>query len=583
LHCVISCLEKIHSGQSVGSPLSMKHDMRAILDRPSVHLLILALVSFQAYWFNISLSLFAETEGLYAIVTHTMMANGDFVHLTARGDPYYNKPPLFFWLQALGAQGFGWSEMALRLPSVLGSCGVIATTYGFGRLLFSPIAGFWAGLVVATCYAGFWFGPLAIIDPVLTFFMTFGMYAWARAYFLESSSPWYAVGCVALALGAMVKTLHAIAMPALVFGAFLWVRRDSRVLRDRWLWIGMGLLVLLLGGYYLFLGEAFWHHFFFKENLQRLVAQVGDKQTSALEAYWGSRPLHWYGYAIWFDAFPWSVILPAGMMVLWKQAIKIQRSGELWLLLWVMGYFLAFTLVPEKHERYLLPLMPAIGLVVGYVYHRFFMNKEVFPAAQKILRGMLGVLGVLFGIAVFLAPLLLQKKWFLAPEVVPLFIRICFGVGGVALLGLAIRNHIRLGLLGVGMLGIGLMLVVTVFIIPGIHAEGAPREVFLENRRWLSNSHDPIQVLQSCGWRGDEDQFYWDFYHGHFQIIGEGLSDSAAVETLLQELREQKKLVIMMTEAQYNGLLTTHENFESRIVLKFHRSKQHIYVVTMQV
>jgi hypothetical protein len=184
---------------------------------------------------------------------------------------------------------------------------------------------------------------------------------------------------------------------------------------------------------------------------------------------------------------------------------------------------------------------------------------------------------------VFIAPVLLQKKWFLAPEVVPLVVRVGFGMGGLVLLGLAIKNQIRLGLLGVGMFGIGLMLAVTVFIIPGIHAEGAPREVFLENQRWLSHPTDPIRVLQSCSWRGDEDQFYWDFFHGNFHIVGEGLSDSAALKALQQELREHKKLVIMMTEAQYNDLIANHPDFESRIDLKFHRSKKQIYVVRVHV
>jgi len=247
----------------------------------------------------------------------------------------------------------------------------------------------------------------------------------------------------------------------------------------------------------------------------------------------------------------------------------------------VVGYFLAFSLVPEKHERYLLPLMPAIGLGVGYVYHSFFNHDGASISGQKILGWMIGLLGVLFGIAVFLAPVLLQKKWFLAPEVVPLFVRVSFGVGALALLGLAIKNHIRLGLLGVGIFGIGLMLAVTVFIIPGIHAEGAPRSVLVENQRWLSHPTDPIRVFQACGWRGDEDQFYWDFFHGHFRIVGEGLSNSAALEALEQELREHKKLVIMMTEAQYNDLIANHPDFEIRIALKFHRSKKLIYVVRM--
>ncbi|MDH5564396.1 MAG: glycosyltransferase family 39 protein [Nitrospirota bacterium] len=549
--------------------------------RPYLHLLILVFVGYQAFVSNISLSLFGETEGLYAIVTHTMMAAGDYVHLSLRGEPYFNKPPLFFWLQALGAHALGWSELALRLPSVLASCGLIATTYGLGRVLFSSVAGFWAALVVATCYAGFWFGPLAIIDPVLTFFMTFGMYAWARAYFQESSPKWYAIGCVALALGSMVKTLHALAMPVLVIGGFLWIKRDSRVLREPWLWVGIGLFGAILGGYYVLLGQAFWQHFFFEENLQRLVAQVGDKEASAFEAYWGKRPIHWYGYAIWFDAFPWSVLLPTGLVLMWKQRPWRQASRELWVLLWVGGYLLAFSLVPEKHERYLLPLLPGIGLVVGYVYQSFCVDRPQ-ASGHALLTWMLGLLGVAFGVAVFLGPILLQKKWFLPVETIPLAVRVWFGIGGLTLLILAIRNKIRLALLGVGVLSMGLMLAVTVWIIPGIHAEGAPKSVFLENQQRLSHPTDPIRMFQTRSWRGDEDEFYWDVYHGHFQVVGEGLEDSEALKALKQELRAHHNLVIMMTEEQYNKLIANNPYFLIGIDLKFHRSRKQIYLVSLQ-
>jgi len=549
--------------------------------RPSLHLLILVFVGYQAFVSNISLSLFAETEGLYAIVTHTMMAAGDYVHLSLRGEPYFNKPPLFFWLQALGAHALGWSEVALRLPSALASFGTILATYGLGRILFSPVAGFWAALTVTTCYAALWFGPLAIIDPLLTFCMTLGMYAWARAYFQKSSQSWYLVAFAALAVGAMVKTLHAFAMPALVVSVFLWIRRDSQPFREPWFWAGFVFFGVLLGGYYGLLGQQFWQHFFFEENLQRLVAQVGDEKRSAFEAYWGKRPIQWYGYVIWFDAFPWSVILPTGLVLLWKQRPWRQASRELWVLLWVGGYLLAFSLVPEKHERYLLPLLPGIGLVVGYVYQYFCVDRPQ-ASGQALLTWMLGLLGVAFGVAVFLGPILLQKKWFLPVETIPLAVRVGFGIGGLTLLILAIRNKIRLALLGVGVLGVGLMLAVTVWIIPGIHAEGAPKSVFLENQQRLSHPTDPIRMFQTRSWRGDEDEFYWDVYHGHFQVVGEGLEDSAALKALKQELRAYQNLVIMMTEEQYNNLIANDHDFFARIDLKFHRSRKQIYLVSLQ-
>ena len=297
----------------------MNTSWASFLNRPSLHLLVLLVIGFQAFFSNISLSFLSETEGLYAMVTHTMMAAQDYVHLSLLDKPYLNKPPLFFWLQAETINVLGWSEAAHRLPSALASVGTMLTTYWFGCLLFSPLAGFWAALVVTTCYAGLWFGPLAIIDPVMTFCMTLGLYGLARAYFLGSSQNWYVVGFAALAVGSMLKTLHAFALPALTFAIFLWMRRDCRIFREWWFWIGLGISGLLLGGYYGFLGKEFWQHFFFEENLKRLVTVAGDTKNSAWEAYWGKRPIPWYFFTIWFDAFPWSAMIPIGFLLLWNQ------------------------------------------------------------------------------------------------------------------------------------------------------------------------------------------------------------------------------------------------------------------------
>ena len=557
----------------------MNTSWATFLYRPAFHIPLLLVIGFLAFCSNASTSLFGETEGLYAIVTHTMMSKQDYVHLWLRGEPYFNKSPLFFWLQAGFIHGLGWSEAALRLPAVLSSVGTMMTTYFLGRLLFSPMGGLWAALVVATCYAELWFGPLAIIDPVMTFCMTFGMYAWARAYFQESSQGWYVIGVVAFALGSMVKTLHALALPALVMGIFLWMRHDRRVFRESYFWIGVVTGGLLLGGYYLFLGQEFRQHFFLEENLKRMVTVAGDQRHSAWEAYWGKRPIVWYGLVIWFDAFPWSAILPVGLFLIWKRRPWLESPKELWVFLWVVVYFVVLSVAPEKHERYLLPLLPAIGLSVGYVYHRLF-QEESLSDGRRMLRGLLVCLGVACVVGVFLGPILLQKKWHVPLDVIPFALRVGLGLLGLALIGLALMNRLRMSLLGVGVLGLTFMVTVTGFIIPGILAEGSPRRVFDENQRWLKNRTDPILAFQSWDWRQDEDEFYWDYLHGHSRIVGNGLEDWLALKEMKRGIQRAPGLV-MMTEDQYDRLISRDPDLEVRILLEFYRAKKKILLLSL--
>lgn len=551
----------------------------AFLERPAIHIPLLLVIGFLAFISNASISLFGETEGLYAIVTHTMMAADDYVHLWLRGEPYFNKPPLFFWLQAGFIHGFGWSEAALRLPSIVSSLGTMITTYFLGRLLFSAMAGFWGALVCGTCYAGLWFGPLAIIDPVLTFCMTLGMYAWARAYFQESSQWWYLVGFASLALGSMVKTLHALALPILVMGVFLWMRRDRRVFREPYFVAGVVLSGLLLGGYYLLLGQEFRQHFFFEENLKRMITVSGDQQHSAWEAYWGKRPIFWYGLVIWFDAFPWSALFPVGLFLIWKRRPWLESPKELWVFLWVVVYFVSLSLTPEKHERYLMPLLPAFGLLVGYVYHRLLYETSV-SEGWGLLRGLLGCLGIVFVVAVILGPILIQKKWHVPLDIIPLALKLGLGMLGLMMIGLAIKNYLRMGLVGVGVLGLALMVTVTGFIIPGIQAEGSPRLAFDENQRRLNSQTDPISVFQSWDWRGDEDEFYWDYLHGRSRIVGKGLEDSLALEELKMDVRQSTRLV-MMTKDQYQRVISGDPNLNAIVLFEFYRSKKNIVLISL--
>ena len=94
-----------------------------------VRLAVLAAVGLLAFVWRLDLSLLEGTEGLYAGIAREMVQSGNYVALTYQGEPYVNKPPLFFWILALSTALFGDNEVALRLPGALCSLGKIGRAH----------------------------------------------------------------------------------------------------------------------------------------------------------------------------------------------------------------------------------------------------------------------------------------------------------------------------------------------------------------------------------------------------------------------------------------------------------------------
>ncbi|KXS52439.1 MAG: glycosyl transferase family protein, partial [Marinobacter sp. T13-3] len=106
---------------------------------------------------------FADTtEPRYAEIARIMAETGDWITpWFDYGTPFWGKPPLSFWTQALSFQLFGVNEFAGRLPSWLANVGIVYLVYATTRWLHaSPgsdsarITGLWAAIIYSTMALG---------------------------------------------------------------------------------------------------------------------------------------------------------------------------------------------------------------------------------------------------------------------------------------------------------------------------------------------------------------------------------------------------------------------------------------------
>jgi 4-amino-4-deoxy-L-arabinose transferase-like glycosyltransferase len=102
-----------------------------------------------AWVFGLNIDLTGDS-GLYAAISRQMVESGDWLNLKINGEPYDQKPHLFFWLAGLGIQLFGNSNWAFKLFPFLFGLSSIYFTYRLARLLYNELSGKLAALLAGT-------------------------------------------------------------------------------------------------------------------------------------------------------------------------------------------------------------------------------------------------------------------------------------------------------------------------------------------------------------------------------------------------------------------------------------------------
>ena len=113
---------------------------------------LVTLVAMLVLWFGFLglRALYFPDEGRYAEIPREMVASGDWVTPRLNTFPYFEKPPLQYWITAAAFAIFGERDWTARLwPAVSGLLGVVAVLLT-ARRLYSPRAGWVAAGVMAS-------------------------------------------------------------------------------------------------------------------------------------------------------------------------------------------------------------------------------------------------------------------------------------------------------------------------------------------------------------------------------------------------------------------------------------------------
>ncbi|HET9315818.1 MAG TPA: glycosyltransferase family 39 protein, partial [Vicinamibacteria bacterium] len=170
--------------------------------------------------------LLGPDEPRYARVAVEMKRAGEWVTPTLQGEPWLEKPPLYYWTAGLAYRALGENETAARLPSVLSAVLMVGATALVGARLFGAAAGLHAGFVLGLSLLPFAYGRAASMDVMLAACVTVaqGLVA-LRLLGIAGRLAMPAAGLF-VGLGLLAKGPLGLLLPALATGAFLLLARD---------------------------------------------------------------------------------------------------------------------------------------------------------------------------------------------------------------------------------------------------------------------------------------------------------------------------------------------------------------------
>ncbi|NUO09274.1 MAG: glycosyltransferase family 39 protein [Candidatus Brocadia sp.] len=330
----------------------------------------------------------------FAEITQEMMQGGSWLILHKHGETYMNKPPMLMWLIALFSSiGDQVTPLTARLPSAIAGLSSILVIYYFTQRFLNQRTAFIAAIILATSQRYFWYGRSAFPDMLFTLFVALALLFFCLGY--KQNKEFYIGTHLSMFFAIMTKGPLGIIFILGIIVVYLAFKRDLKAFKElKWRW-GSMLIMLIIGLCILYCIKVGFEPFMAtikREFLTRMNKPVNN-----------SEPFYYYFVSIWTDFLPWSLFIPFASIY----AHKKWRVGEEYLrfiFCWAVFVFAFLCVAKAKHPRYMLPLYPALSILVAALIDDTLKGSVIHPSwvrssVRWIILSMAGLTAILIIVA----------------------------------------------------------------------------------------------------------------------------------------------------------------------------------------
>jgi 4-amino-4-deoxy-L-arabinose transferase-like glycosyltransferase len=367
---------------------------------------LLAAILFIPFLGNVHL--FDWDEVNFAESAREMLVTGDYFRVQINYQPFWEKPPLFFWLQALSMSVFGVNEFAARFPNAI--CGILSLTLLFqiGKQTFNPrFAWIWV-LFMAGSFTPALYFKTGIIDPWFNLFIFYAIWQLSlvsRKTEINLRTKRFLF--IGISLGLAVLTKGPVAL--LVVGL-------------------CSLVVLFRNGFYLFFNfkqiaimmicivsiASLWVVLEISKNGFGVLVDFINYQIDLFRNPVAGHGQPWYYHPVvlLIGCFPASIIAIPGFF---SKTTSVEESGlKQWMnaLFWCV--LILFSVVTTKIVHYSSLCWMPLTFMAAFTIEKRIQNQQTLPKSIILF---LGLIGFFIGIVLTAIPLIESYKIILIPYI----------------------------------------------------------------------------------------------------------------------------------------------------------------------
>ena len=366
--------------------------MRSILNalkNNKVFLVLFCIITIYLLFFHNmwSYDLMDVDETRYVDMSRYMMRTKDYLTLHLNGGYFFEKPPLYFWIETLTFTLFGGkvSEGIARIPIAIQAFLGCLALYFVSAKAVSKKFGLMAAAISATVLEFLILAKVAILDSLLTSCITISVFSGFMTFFVEErfKKYWWWAFYIFSALGILAKGIPAFVVPfGVMFFVGLYTKSLKEYFKPKYCAVGFVLFFVIVLPWHIAMllkyKYAFFHEYIILHHFARFVgSDILNK----------NRPFYYYLPVIIWGFFPWIFSFIPAVIKKFKEFEfvnfnKLYSNQEKFVVFNIIG--LLFTLIfysasSSKLVTYILPVYPFMAVLLAD-----YWSKNGFSRGLKV-------------------------------------------------------------------------------------------------------------------------------------------------------------------------------------------------------